>query len=932
MLVRDFNDDIIDMDIAQFALAITLDFEGEYRASNAILGFYNKQVGLATEEDKPTRESKSPYFNNSDNIIERGRIRDNLYNKLLYNAQQRKISFLKVFIAYLYSNKCIYAVNKNRVYTTVESYSLKDLLVQTTIEKLYDSCIKLLFKTKPKDLLGVYMRTHRFRNSFVRWLRIKYPVDNFGRKNNFDDAKVNALLETVIHRIKLYSLNQYNIDSMQPDKYIFFALNNFFKDSAKLQGSEESDVTKFYQIMNSYGQDRDVQGEDSDGSATALSFVGIDLNKKVTNFNFVEVASRICKASQIIFDYKKSSTAYYDLFSKYRDDILEESAGDNKNLLRSFVGCSFNLYKRQDNFTIDSDMDLATLKQKFEKRKHYLTLMNILITHGVDISNLANLYRKQFEYTNTLSARDGFRLYKTSFGSKRTETNGEIFRTLYDGMLAVKEFLEFIESDENTYGITVSNFNTDVFRSMEYIRRFKTIEEYVKYGDSVKKILDEAKSTETSGMEENTSLYTNDEIYTMITTNELFLQNPIFRSLQSVSIGYINEVLYKRNIQSRNQEFFTKFDDIYSSCQARDLGKWGIYGSSDEIPREYCSNLVMQCIMELFKSLKGNTFDTPETFRRILIFLTNLERLMTLEGHPVVQDGIYTITYGDEDPFSYLDDGHHMFNDANGDFNEGLFNNHRKFRGVFVKTIFDNWFPEHSDIALSEKFRILLTINRVIQILQYRLHSLYKVLNSNKGDIDLAYINATTQIDILNIHLPITRLSTLNNLSGEGGTLYQVHLPINQKVKLDTLKDRLVLKYVNQYLIGMKDEFEFLNSLSDAINTTFKLSYAVSEDHKMEKLLKEAHNNIIAQYGYKVKRANINFTDSLDLRLKSCRHNDNGILLVEYRPFSFNEGKSFIHYKGFVITIDLVREKTMIRSLTEDDFGKYIAELEIYNV
>lgn len=52
----------------------------------------------------------------------------------------------------------------------------------------------------------------------------------------------------------------------------------YYKDSADDNGKfdKESEVSRFFEIMNSKGQDREISGSDADSSTTALNFIGID--------------------------------------------------------------------------------------------------------------------------------------------------------------------------------------------------------------------------------------------------------------------------------------------------------------------------------------------------------------------------------------------------------------------------------------------------------------------------------------------------------------------------------------------------------------------------------------------------------------------------------------------------------------------------------
>lgn len=918
MLIKDFKKDFINMDVAQFTVAIVLDYEGEHRAAEAMMYFYNRS------------DDKYKYFKKNDSQESRVCVRDNLYNKLLLESKKRKISFLMIFLAYLYGNDVIKAPSNHRTYNDYKFYTLNSLSKNITLEKLYSSCMRLLFKVRPDELITCYMKTSMFRKAFMRFLQKKYKYDNFGKLNQFDESTVDSLISVVTKRIYRDSRNAYHIGSMTPNHFIIHALDQYFKDSASKYGSEDSEVTMFFKILNSRGQDREISGEDSDSGTTALAFEGITVKKRNEKFDFISVATRICEASLVVFNYKSKNTAYYDLFSKHRDDILDATAKERKNLLYSVLGCRFSLHSDVDSISF-SHGDINTLRQKFKKRKGYIDRLDCILTNGTSINDLYGLYRDQFVYQSNLTNRDGIILYKGLNSSKSSETHGEIFKTLYNGMVALREFLEFIDSEDNTYGITLNNFNTDIFRNLEFIRRFNSLEDYLLHGKAVKAIIDEANSRNTLLDDVNTNLYTNDEMYSLMTTNNAFLENPIFQNLRSVSFGYINNAIEKRKERDKIANLFATFENIKKTYSNRIIFNYNkSYYSKKGLEGLYVDIFTIMC--QVNDILKCDSLDRSK-YRKFFLLVQLIAVAADMEGTPFIDsDGFYSVPYGNvtnEQVFSNIISYDEF--EVKDDKHESAFKGNSGFRISFLIEIFNKILPQYKDtIVVSEKIRILLVVNQMINNLENYLNILYGTIERNKTDISLLCIEISRFIDLLDITLPISKVSTLLRLRDSKIT-FKLNTVISKKAKLDSIKDKISLQIVNKYLELWDEEFILLDSLHSSIFNTFKLTSSSPVSYKLDSLLEQANNNIIAITNYQFRKDNIEFDDHMSLQLQKYNHDNFGILTISNKRFVLEDGISYLHYKGFVITIDIMTESYDTRVLREEDLNSYLVQLEMTN-
>lgn len=111
------------------------------------------------------------------------------------------------------------------------------------------------------------------------------------------------------------------------------------------------------------------------------------------------------------------------------------------------------------------------------------------------MKDIKTIYDNQIEVSLSVKKRDQKCIYKVEGGNvKGNFKNSERFKTIYDGFIALKDLINFINSSDNVLGVTLYNLNTEVFRNQELANTITDLESYVKYGSITSKLVSEVSS------------------------------------------------------------------------------------------------------------------------------------------------------------------------------------------------------------------------------------------------------------------------------------------------------------------------------------------------------------------------------------------------------------------------------------------------------
>lgn len=935
MLKDVYSFENISFSMAQTLIYIALDYCSQYTAAERLKYFLIPNNYITT-------------FNSGDEIQ---KLRNHYHLEFLALAKENHKSYLATVIHAFYTQKIIQN-GKNRNNVDAEKVSLLDLNVSISEKELYREVMILM--TSSESIIKLYMRTHSFFVEFRNWVRVNYSKDDFGRPNDLSESKCYALLQLVISRITKYSEETYTVDTLTPDSFIFGTLNLYFKDSKDRDGNyADSDVKQFFDTLNSRGQDREISGEDG-SSTTALGFYGVNLNRNHTNFNFRDAAIKICKASRELYTHNSKDISFYDIFSRYRD-INFPAAKYAKQLSEISRGCTLSKYEFTENFSSVSDQGtLASLRTKEKHRNDYLNIFDkILVSGGVSMREVKMIFDNQISVSKNMVKRENRCIYHVGDTTVKGDfKNSERFKKIYDGFIALKDLINFINSDENIYGVTIFNFNCSVFRDLKLANAVTDLKSYLEFGDITYELISNVpKEFDNILIRPNTEVQK--ELYGIQTIN-------MFALLKNTKLNSIQKIQELEEKQEKEKTLF------YNNISNFRIKVRNFSPDISYLPENYncisdftCDYLLrggsadrtlvekdLYVAMLFCQKIENPNLADPNTFVWVSKYLSALETLMTLDGVPMLnQYGWYGLN-NIEVMKDYLADVGDNYVDITFEIKqsensvakvntipgENIYAIDSVYREGFVNLFFSWFFEEQEDeIPYWQKLRMLFSVNNFLLCLLSELSQVCDILVSYKDDPISVYIRMCDHLELLELDLAsinINRLYRLFNsirLSYRTGECFS---PAEAK-KLKKTFD----KYLTKYYISMfsehdnKSYYNILKRIHQEMYDAFKPKGSLQDiDLKQQNRLakiSEELTNIYTSYPAEIRNAFFCCDPNILSHFNSCAtFNDYGFATRKGTLYVTAKG-SFIHRYGAVITLNVIGEKYECEPLTETQLSFY---------
>lgn len=600
MFFSDYTNSDFSFDAAQFGIGIALDFLGEPEASNAVVTF------LGTSTKIPTV------------LQERTGGRENL-------AQRMKATgagMLNALLEYLWENPVL-TVNAGatQMQGAVKLASLGEIVVGLSKAQVYAKSMEILVRTKENKLIHTYTFTSCFKTAFSKHVRKKMCLSADGvHLNDLSDGIIEEVREDYSDWLNKYSANgAYQLRTGTPLAYCKHVFNSYYMISA---------VSNLYSILNMRGQNNEI----SDGQkTTALDLVGVTGEQR-RKFDFVKVCTKINAASRLLFTHN-SSVAFYDIYSCYFDSVHGQEAEARKALLSRMNGCTFKLERSSQGYAVGC---ASTITNKTAGRVSICSVMERVVTHGIRAEDVYKLYEEVLRKTDMLPVKDGARLFTTdSYSTRHRESNSQMFATLYEGYLALRELLVYLEGDGSSIVSSPGRVPPDIFRDASMLRRFHSLEEYIKYGKCVHDMYAEAKYREDSSGYE---LMSNDRVYDLLLQNQV-VKSPLFERLQQVPLSYISEAISNVSVLDKTRQL----------CESANMLKWqlGQVIPPDSFSRDTLRRLSYgQSFSQLTQvglklcQMRGEE-DSSMKYKVAFSFCNLLQHVMELEGKPVTDENDY---------------------------------------------------------------------------------------------------------------------------------------------------------------------------------------------------------------------------------------------------------------------------------------------------
>lgn len=443
---------------------------------------------------------------------------------------------------------------------------------ELTESVVYAETQKIMQDTASNMLLGKYIKTSVYKEIFIHDCR-NYIINKLNYHNgSVSNAILDEEYEHFVEMASSYFLQGYYYETGTPIAYLRNAFTCYFVRTP--QG-------RFLQILNSKSTTSILGGASNDKSI--LHYSALEQNTSNELFDFSDVATKICEASRILFEQKDTTVAFNDIFSYYRDSILENLVDTESTLFKkSLVGVTYTIQK---SAVYAAAQNQQAIGNKAKARNEYASVFMPIVDKGLTLQEI----HKYWEDALAITVRDdvscnGKRLF--DYGTLKVQsiyTNSQKLQIIINGFTALKQLIDYLKRPDTK--ATIYNFPEMIFRNSTYIKRFHTLEEYVEYYRDVSKLVNESKMTRViNGERVPDSMRLNDEIWNELGCDNLS-NDQIFYKLINMPLAYTKravskvkegnyEVVLEHDLKSlwsilwsNGEEKFC--DDLYDLCDSR---------------------------------------------------------------------------------------------------------------------------------------------------------------------------------------------------------------------------------------------------------------------------------------------------------------------------------------------------------------------------
>ena len=445
----------------QFATAIVLDRLGFSFAGEQILKQYSAELsGLCSNLEYKTAEDLETKLRESND-------------------------FVREYLEYLWETSCVYSKAQNQR-GGYKAYNLHELCGgNLQLTNLHQSVVKFIARTEPLQYLTAFAQTRYFAHEFEKEVkRIRK-----GCAKSIVEELYNLFK---LHTAKYYATGAYAPESRTPVAYLINAFKQFFV--------KHPDVRV---ILN----DRSVYATLGSEGNLSLSMLLPTTDEQTIDFNFIDVATKINRASNQLF--RHNNGVFSDLVTWYRHFIAESLFRENKTALREiFVGYTVNA---ESNFPDENGTVIQKSKARYALCEYYFENLPGLTPDGiygfyrgaVDVSLHAISHRNANGGVN-----DGLGYFTTANSRiKSVRKNAEKLRIDIEGFHALTQLVEYLSHPHKDIATDIFHIPVEIFRDEKYLCRFTTLEEYINLYDDVKALCDGVGNSE-----EGSELLSNEDV------------------------------------------------------------------------------------------------------------------------------------------------------------------------------------------------------------------------------------------------------------------------------------------------------------------------------------------------------------------------------------------------------------------------------------
>lgn len=537
MFFRDYVKNTITYDAAQFAIAIALDNLNDVDAAKSVLSFLCPSMAVGKQDSNRI-------------LLERKELAEKV-------ASGRK-GVVWTTIDYYYNNP-VFKVrsNRSRTISSERRCSLRDL-TRSSQRAIYEETMRMLIKHPVNHLIYLYTKTTMFTKEFINFVKRDGTRNSRSGSGAVSDS-VARELATEFSQFVLENCAEgsYHPDTCTPNAFLFAKKATDGKAELRpIDWFKFDQDGRYFKILNRTGTNITV-GED----LTLLDQVSIDLGKKEYNISFILTCEKISKASALLFTHLDK--VYFDILSYHRKVAAEDLEKYFSSL--NLVGCKLSY--GYDLSAICEDKE--NLVSKFNSRCGVCKRFEQVLNNGIQVRNLNDLYSELITYSKNICAgpsgtKDAKSLFSFSgYHSREPGTNGTKFLTLLEGYMALKDLINFLQSDSNTRDVGVADFPCDIFRQPLLLKRFKSYEDYIDYIDEIRPLVDEVAADNIRSASFANGLYSNDYVYDVLETSQLIKPDVTLQAIADSPLNSIQNAVDLFENAGKDKEFIQKITDFY---------------------------------------------------------------------------------------------------------------------------------------------------------------------------------------------------------------------------------------------------------------------------------------------------------------------------------------------------------------------------------
>lgn len=920
------DSEVMNLDEAQFLVSLALDQLGMVNASIAVVNFLGTNSDVYTKGNNQLR----PYTPD-----ELAASREDLENELAHGDY----GLLIELINYLWCNpvlriESVTGLTDFKRSDSSRLFTLSELCGRDVRSEMYKNAMLMFVNTNSEKLIVKYIFTQHFKHYYMLELRNKFAksADEF-RNNDVSENVLSEILVSFAARVERYSANgSYFLKSGNPVAFLKYTLNMFLM-------SESHGV---YGLFNRVCSLTPLQSEDEGYSHLDVASIA---NAEASSIkNFIYLCYRINYASGLIFTF--SQTMLSDIVTHYKESLLKRHGEETllNTLHTNLPGVSFELYNTED--VLDNSSKIAKLKY----RNLICNVMEAAMERGFSQGSLEDVYNQLLEVTNTIPDKDGFRLFVTEnsiVSKKSTKSNSEVFKALLDGYTALAELIEFLESSNNTTGVTLFDLPVKIFQDPAYLTRFDSFEEYVAYVDEVTCLVEEVKHDGTRNIEEKDGFYINDKVHSIISSWAPKKVNPIVKMIGNMPIKSFYAALKATDDSSENNEFVEKlgsvsktFSRVFTqtsypgvSCTVNDPNSlWFTKDHLNSFNAEYLASYLVEMFVYTNLQTKERTpfiFDNQSNLFRgygmpLEIMLTAyvsskvLSSIFSKIGMPVVDDnGMYDWASLN---FSDIEAKLIEFTEMNKGSVPSEFPMFAVYTMVFMHILFKN-----KEIDFSQE--VSLTKEEIHEywlmstVVEYYLENLYqiskRVQNVNSSNFFLTMVKSVRYTQVLDMDYDSVSTNDLTALFVNGS--YSEDTPKYYPIRTESISSygfngkeydtSVMLDTLKVILLFMRDVYgaeEVFNKLVSKIMSSVQYGEdsinRIDENAILLNTLRIASSDVL-------QRPIVKCSQSLCLLLDATYNEDmylvkNGRLYKrDYKTLDGNGYSQYYHRSGYVVVI-----------------------------